>query len=456
LGPAQAYYEYQSCLLEPWDGPASMAFTDGTLMGAVLDRNGLRPSRYWVTKGGLVVMASEAGVLKIPPEEVESKGRLRPGRMFLVDTAQGRIIADREIKQGLAARRPYRQWLSDNLVTLAELPGATVANGHAEEPLLKLQRAFGYTLEDLRILMGPMATDGQEAIGSMGNDTPLAVLSNRPQLLYNYFKQLFAQVTNPPLDAIREEIITSLITTIGSEGNLLDETPEQCRLLRLEHPILTNAELERIRQLNSKRLVSRTLSILFPLAEGVAGMRRRLDELRREASQAISDGVTILILSDRGVNAELAPIPALLATSGVHHHLVREESRTRCGLIVETGEAREVHHFALLTGYGAGAVNPYLAFSTLRQMLADGHLPDEYSIEKLEQNYIKAVGKGLLKVMSKMGISTQHSYRGAQIFEAIGLNSEFVDEFFTRTPSRIEGVGLDAVAEEAIRRHEHA
>ena len=452
----KAYYEYQSCLLEPWDGPASMAFTDGTLMGAVLDRNGLRPSRYWVTKGGLVVMASEAGVLKIPPEEVESKGRLRPGRMFLVDTAQGRIIADREIKQALAARRPYRQWLNDNLVSLAALPTAPAANGRAEEPLLKQQRAFGYTLEDLRILMGPMAVDGQEPIGSMGNDTPLAVLSNRPQLLYNYFKQLFAQVTNPPLDAIREEIITSLITTIGSEGNLLDETAQQCRLLRLEQPILTNAQLERIRQLNGKRLVSRTLSILFPRAEGTAGMRKRLDELRREASRAIAEGVTILILSDRGVNAELAPIPALLATSGVHHHLVREESRTRCGLVVETGEAREVHHFALLTGYGAGAVNPYLAFSTLRQMLADGYLPDEYSGEKLEKNYVKAVGKGLLKVMSKMGISTQHSYRGAQIFEAIGLNSEFIDEFFTRTPSRIEGVGLEAVAEESIQRHEHA
>jgi glutamate synthase (ferredoxin) len=453
---SKAYYEYQSCLLEPWDGPASMAFTDGTLIGAVLDRNGLRPSRYWVTKGGLVVMASEAGVLKIPPEEVESKGRLRPGRMFLVDTAQGRIIADAEIKKSLAARRPYRQWLNENMLTLDGLPPAGATNGYLDEPLLKLERAFGYTLEDLRILMAPMATDGQEAVGSMGNDTPLAVLSNRPQLLYNYFKQLFAQVTNPPLDAIREEIITSLITTIGSEGNLLEETPEQCRLLRLEQPILTNAQLEQIRQLDLNRLKSRTFSILFPRSEGIEGMRNRLDQLRREASSAIAEGVTILILSDRGVNAEMVPIPALLATSGVHHHLVREESRTQCGLVVETGEAREVHHFALLTGYGAGAVNPYLAFSTLRQMLADGYVPDTFTYEKLEKNYIKAIGKGLLKVMSKMGISTQHSYRGAQIFEAIGLNSGFVDEFFTRTPSRIEGVGLAAIAEEAIRRHEHA
>jgi glutamate synthase (ferredoxin) len=452
----KAYYEYQSCLLEPWDGPASMAFTDGTLIGAVLDRNGLRPSRYWVTKGGLVVMASEAGVLDIPPEEVESKGRLRPGRMFLVDTAQGRIIADREIKTSLAARRPYRRWLDENLLALGKLPAVATVNGHLEEPLIKLQRAFGYTLEDLRILMAPMATDGQEAIGSMGNDTPLAVLSNRPQLLYNYFKQLFAQVTNPPLDAIREEIITSLITTIGSEGNLLDETPEQCRLLRLETPILTNTQLEQIRQLDARGFKTRTLSALFPRAEGVEGLRRRMDQLRQEASQAIAEGVTLLILSDRGVNAEMVPIPALLATSGVHHHLVREESRTRCGLIIETGEAREVHHFALLTGFGAGAVNPYLAFSTLRQMLSDGYIGDEFTYEKLEKNYIKAIGKGLLKVMSKMGISTQHSYRGAQIFEAIGLNSPFVQEFFTRTPSRIEGVGLEAIAHESLHRHAHA
>ncbi len=452
----KAYYEYQSCLLEPWDGPASIAFTDGTLIGAVLDRNGLRPSRYWVTKGGLVVMASEAGVLDIPPEEVESKGRLRPGRMFLVDTAQGRIIADTEIKKSLAARRPYRNWLDKNLLKLDDLPPAAQVNGHLEEPLLKLQRTFGYTLEDLRILMAPMATDGQEAVGSMGNDTPLAVLSNRPQLLSNYFKQLFAQVTNPPLDAIREEIITSLITTIGSEGNLLEETPEQCRLLRLEQPILTNMQLEQIGQLNVDRLKSRTLSTLFPRSAGPEGLRRRMDELRQEASQALAAGVTILILSDRGVNVEMVPIPALLATSGVHHHLVREESRTRCGLVVETGEAREVHHFALLTGYGAGAVNPYLAFSTLRQMLADGYVAETFTYEKLEKNYIKAIGKGLLKVMSKMGISTQHSYRGAQIFEAIGLNSELIQEFFTRTPSRIEGVGLSAIAEESIRRHEHA
>ncbi len=452
----KAYYEYQSCLLEPWDGPASMAFTDGTMIGAVLDRNGLRPSRYWVTKRGNVVMASEAGVLAIAPEDVEYKGRLRPGRMFLVDTSQGRIIADDEIKTSLAARRPYRKWLNQNLLKLADLPAISPINGQTDEPLLSLQRAFGYTLEDLRIVMAPMATDGKEAIGSMGNDTPLAVLSDRPQLLYNYFKQLFAQVTNPPLDAIREEIITSLVTTIGSEGNLLDETAEQCRLLRLEQPILTNTQLEQVSQLEMDRLKSRTLSMLFRRVEGAAGLRKRMDQLRAEASQAMADGVTILILSDRGVNAEMAAVPALLATSGVHHHLVREGTRTRCGLVVETGEAREVHHFALLTGFGAGAVNPYLAFSTLHQMQAERMVSDEFTHDELEKNYIKAIGKGLLKVMSKMGISTQHSYRGAQIFEAIGLNSEFVEEFFTRTPSRIQGAGIEAVAEEVLRRHEHA
>ncbi len=535
----KAYYEYQACLMEPWDGPASMAFTDGRCIGAVLDRNGLRPSRYWVTTDGLVIMASEAGVLDVPPAEVLSKGRLRPGRMFLVDLAEGRIIADEEIKSSLARRRPYREWLNrfqKRLVDLpdpptwlipAEIPAASAngsgdtngaaagvrgtgastagprgadgrrgaddnlsaegngsaadgdvlrrtarvhsgtdehsALGHAAGngngqscDLLTLQRAFGYTLEDLRIIIGPMAIEGQEPVGSMGNDTPLAVLSDRPQPLYNYFKQLFAQVTNPPLDAIREEIITSMITTIGAEGNLLEETPEQCRLLRLEHPILTNRDLARIRALDEPGYKSRTLSLLFPRAAGAEGMRRRLDELRAEASRAVAEGVTILILSDRGVDRDWVPIPALLATSGVHHHLIREKTRTRCGIVVETGDAREVQHFALLTGYGAGAVNPYLAFATICDMQRQGLLPANVPAYKLEQNYIKAVNKGVLKVMSKMGISTQQSYRGAQIFEAIGLNTQLVEEFFTWTPSRIEGVGLETLAEEALRWHEHA
>ena len=452
----KAYYEYKACLMEPWDGPASMAFTDGTVMGALLDRNGLRPSRYWITKDDFVIMASEAGVLQIPPEEIVRKGRLRPGRMFLVDTKAGRIIRDDEIKQGLAAKKPYRKWLNENQLTLDKLPEVTGINGQLDQPIQNLQRAFGYTLEDLKIILGPMGMDGLEPLGSMGDDTPLAVLSDRPQLLYNYFKQLFAQVTNPPLDAIREEIITSMITTIGSEGNLLEETPEQCRLLRLDVPVITNHELAQIKQLNHDRLKSKVLSILFPRKDSADGLKRRLDELRQEASAAIAAGYTILILSDRGVNHDNVPIPALLATSAVHHHLIREETRTRCGLVIETGDAHEVQHFALLTGYGAGAVNPYLAFATLDQMLKDRFISDKFTYEKLCKNFVKASVKGVLKVMSKMGISTQQSYRGAQIFEAVGLNSPFIEEYFTRTPSRIEGIGLKEVAAESLRLHEHA
>ena len=464
----KAYYQYQACLMEPWDGPASMAFTDGTCIGAVLDRNGLRPSRYWITKYNHVIMASEAGVLNLPPADIVQKGRLQPGRMFLVDTAQGRIISDEEIKHSLATKHPYGAWLKQNQLRLSDLPAPAETNGQTNgykshqqnggcpKSLLTLQRAFGYTLEDLRIILAPMGKDGQEPLGSMGTDTPLAVLSNRPQLLYNYFKQLFAQVTNPPLDGIREEIVTSVVTTIGSEGNLLAETPEQCRLLRLEQPILTNADLAKIKNINKPGFLSRTLSILSPKSEGAAGMKRRLDELREEASQAIKDGVTLLILSDRGVNKDTMPLPALLATSSVHHHLVRLETRTHCGLVIETGEPREVHHFCLLLGYGAGAINPYLAFDSLHQLQAEGHFPEGYTPAKLEKNFIKAVNKGVLKVMSKMGISTLQSYRGAQIFEAIGLDRGCVEEFFTSTPSRIDGVGLDVIAREAELRHEHA
>ena len=492
----KAYYEFQACLMEPWDGPAALAFTDGVRIGATLDRNGLRPGRWWQMKDGLVVMASEAGVLQLPAGEVVRKGRLRPGRMFLVDTKEGRIVEDEEIKRKLATAKPWREWITGQQVRLDELADppaaaeltqsravisdellqAAASNGngngngtpHAVDPwraagvagehssLLELQRAHGYTLEDLKVIIVPMATDGAEPIGSMGNDTPLAVLSDRPQLLANYFKQLFAQVTNPPLDAIREEIITSMITTIGSEGNLLDSKPEQCRLLRLETPVLTNAECARIKSLHQPGLVAKTISMLFPAAAGAAGMRKRLDEIRTEASQAVQDGATIVVLSDRGICREQAAVPALLATGGVHHHLVREGSRTRCGIVVETGEAREVQHFALLTGYGAGAVNPYLAYATIDQMQAERMLAAEYPREKLHKNFAKAASKGLLKVMSKMGISTQQSYRGAQIFEAVGLEKGLVDEFFTRTPSRIGGIGLEGVAAEALRRHEHA
>jgi len=491
----KAYYEFQACLMEPWDGPAALAFTDGVRIGATLDRNGLRPGRWWQMKDGLVVMASEAGVLQLPPGEVVRKGRLRPGRMFLVDTKEGRIVEDDEIKRKLATAKPWREWIKANQVRLDALPepagvaevtknrsvepsetlvsGAANGHAHAVDPwraagvagegssLLELQRTFGFTLEDLKVILGPMATDGAEPIGSMGNDTPLAILSDRPQLLANYFKQLFAQVTNPPLDAIREEIITSMITTIGSEGNLLATTAEQCRLLRLETPVITNAECARIKALGAAGqavagLKAATISLLFPAAEGAAGMRRRLDAIRAEASAAIAAGATILVLSDRGVCREQAAVPALLATGGVHHHLVREGTRTRCGLVVETGEAREVQHFALLTGYGAGAVNPYLAFATIDQMQAERMIATDYPREKLHANFVKATTKGLLKVMSKMGISTQQSYRGAQIFEAVGLEQPLVEEFFTRTPSRIGGIGLDGVAAETLRRHEHA
>ncbi|MFM8636018.1 MAG: glutamate synthase large subunit [Planctomycetia bacterium] len=494
----KAYYEYQACLMEPWDGPAALAFTDGSKIGATLDRNGLRPGRWWQMKDGLVVLASEAGVLQLPAGDVVRKGRLRPGRMFLVDTREGRIVEDDEIKRTLATAKPWREWITANQVRLdsladpanvaevtmnrAVLPdevfrAAPAGNGdgaaapHATDPwraagvagepssLVELQRAHGYSLEDLKVILAPMATDGAEPIGSMGNDTPLAVLSDRPQLLHNYFKQLFAQVTNPPLDAIREEIITSMITTIGCEGNLLDSQPGQCRLLRLETPVIGNAECARIKALEASPrpgLKACTISILFPAAEGAAGLRKRLDAIRAEASRAVAEGATIVVLSDRGVCREQAAVPSLLATAGVHHHLVREGSRTRCGIVVETGEAREVQHFALLTGYGAGAVNPYLAFATIDQMQAEKIIAGDYSREKLHKNFIKAATKGLLKVMSKMGISTQQSYRGAQIFEAVGLDQKLVDEFFSRTPSRIGGIGLEGVAEEALSRHEHA
>ena len=486
----KAYYEFQACLMEPWDGPAALAFTDGVRIGATLDRNGLRPGRWWQMKDGLVVMASEAGVLQLSAGEVVRKGRLRPGRMFLVDTKEGRIVEDDEIKRKLATAKPWREWVAANQVRLDALPdpahveevtksravepsellakGSVDVHAHALDPwraagvagehssLVELQRAFGFTLEDLKVILAPMATDGAEPIGSMGNDTPLAVLSDRPQLLSNYFKQLFAQVTNPPLDAIREEIITSMITTIGCEGNLLDSTPDQARLLRLETPVITNAECARIKGLDQPGLKAATISLLFPAADGAAGMRQRLDQIRAEASAAIQAGATILVLTDRGVCREQAAVPAILATGGVHHHLVREGSRTRCGLVVETGEAREVQQFALLTGYGAGAVNPYLAFATIDQMQAEKIIAGDYPREKLHKNFVKAATKGLLKVMSKMGISTQQSYRGAQIFEAVGLDRTLVDEFFARTPSRIGGIGLEGVAAEMFRRHEHA
>jgi glutamate synthase (NADPH/NADH) large chain len=454
----RAFYRYHACLMEPWDGPASIAFTDGTVIGAVLDRNGLRPSRYVVTRDGLVVMASEVGVLDIPPEEIVQKNRLQPGRMFLVDLSQGRIVGDEEIKEGMAARQPYGRWLEDNLVRLDDLPPPAARDVPAPYDPVTLrarQQACGYTLEDLRFLMGPMALNAQEAVGSMGTDTPLAVLSDKPQLLFNYFKQLFAQVTNPPIDPIREDLVMSLTTTIGSEQNLFEETPLHCHQLELETPILSDAQLARVKAIRNRSLRAVTLAILYEVDGGAEALEAALDALCRRASEAIAAGATILVLSDRGVDRGRAAIPSLLAVAAVHHHLIREGTRTRCGLVLESAEPREVQHFSLLVGYGAGAVNPYLAFQTLRQQVRDGVLTGVSEDEAIE-HYVKAIGKGLLKVMSKMGISTLQSYRGAQIFEAIGLGRDLIDRYFTWTASRIEGIGLDAIAAETAMRHRHA
>jgi glutamate synthase (ferredoxin) len=454
----RAFYEYHSCLIEPWDGPASIAFTDGLRVGAVLDRNGLRPSRYYVTKDGLVVMASEVGVLDIAADRVLLKGRLQPGRMFLVDIEQGRIIADDELKYQIATEKPYAQWLVENLITLEDLPPSPLSHEPDHETVVLRQQTFGYTTEDLKILMAPMALDGNEALGSMGTDTPLAVLSDRPQLLYNYFKQLFAQVTNPPVDAIREELIMSMETTVGAEQNLLEPTPRSACQIKLKSPILDNDELEKIRQLDGTLpggFKSSTLPMLYKVRAGVAGLEGALAELCRRASAATAGGDGIIILSDRGIDAEHAAIPALLATAAVHHHLIREGTRTKVGLIVESGEPREVHHFALLIGYGAGAISPYLAFETLEDMLRGKQITG-LNHAKAVKNYIKAANKGVVKVMSKMGISTVQSYCGAQIFEAIGLNQDVIDKYFTWTASRVGGVGLDVIHEEVRQRHRRA
>ncbi len=451
----RAFYEYHSSLMEPWDGPASIAFTDGTVIGAVLDRNGLRPSRYCVTKDDLVIMASEVGVLDIPPGDILLKGRLHPGKIFLVDTEEGRIISDDEIKDRLAREFPYGEWLERNLIPIEDLPAAPYLPTPSHETVLRRQQAFGYTDEDLRLLLAPMARGGEEAIGSMGTDTPLAVLSERPRLLYDYFKQLFAQVTNPPLDAIREEIVTSMESTIGPERNLLKPEPESCRQIAVKYPIIDNDQLAKLRHIELRGFRSITLPMLYRSQDGGKGLGLAMDGLCTQASDAVSAGHTIVILSDRGVSADQAPIPSLLATAGVHHHLVREGLRTRCALVVESGDAREVHHVALLMGYGAGAVNPYLAFETLDDMILQRQI-DGMTHERAVENYIRALNKGILKVMAKMGISTLQSYCGAQIFEAVGLDATFVDRYFTWTPSRIGGIGINVVAEEVRRRHARA
>lgn len=503
----RAFYEYHSCLMEPWDGPASIAFTDGVQVGAVLDRNGLRPARYTVTKDGLVVMASEMGVLDIPADRVLYKGRLQPGRMLLVDTAEGQIISDEQLKQQIATAHPYRQWLDNNLMLLGGLPSSETpgvpetagvspfvleqeargkrqieASGLVDPQLwttpslIKRQQAFGYTFEDLRIILSPMAQKGFEPLGSMGNDTPLAVLSERPQPLYNYFKQLFAQVTNPPIDAIREALITGTEVLLGSEGNLLSPGETDCRRIKLTSPILTNPEINQLRVFFAESSLINgipdqprnllpdhlqeafravTLPIVFPVDGGSSGLQGALKRLFQEAEGAITEGANLLILSDRGVDRGCAAVPALLATAGLHHHLIRRGLRTQVSLIVESGEPREVHHFATLIGYGADAINPYLAFESLADLIQK-QLLTGVSYEEAVYKYVKAIVKGVVKVISKMGISTLQSYRGAQIFEAVGLHPEVVDEYFTGTPSRIGGVGLDVLAEEVCIRHRHA
>ncbi|MGA2004069.1 MAG: glutamate synthase large subunit [Terriglobales bacterium] len=452
----RAFYEYHCSLMEPWDGPAVIAFTDGRVIGATLDRNGLRPGRYVVTHDDLVVMASETGVLAIAPENVKRKGRLQPGKMFLVDTVEGRLVSDREIKQRLSFQQPYADWLKQSQITLDQLPEPARVHVANHDTVLSRERAFGYTDEDLKMILEPMACKGEEPIGSMGTDTPLACLSDRPQPLFNYFKQLFAQVTNPPIDPIREEMVMSLISYIGVERNILEETPENCHTLKLPHPILTNRDLEKLRRVSSGDLLAITLPALFRVEDGEVGLERALDGLCRRASLAVTSGYTVLILSDRGVDKDYAPIPSLLALAAVHNLLVREETRTGVALIVESGEPREVMHFALLIGYGASAVNPYLALEAVEDLARRGYLPEHVTAEVAVTNFIKAINKGLLKTFSKMGISTLQSYRGAQVFEAIGLNKELVDEYFVGTTSQLEGVGLDVLAREAAMKHEHA
>jgi glutamate synthase (NADPH) large chain len=457
MDPAKrAFYQFHSSLMEPWDGPAALAFTNGKQIGAVLDRNGLRPGRYYVTKDDLVVMASEAGVLDLDPATIARKGRLQPGKMFLVDTEQGRIVEDEEIKRQVVSERPYADWLKQHMVHLKDLPAAPAISMPEPETLLQRQIAFGYTFEDQRLLMAPMARDGVEAVGSMGNDTPLAALSQKPRLLFDYFKQLFAQVTNPPIDSIREEVITSSDVWIGSEGNLLDPQPTDCRRVELKGPVITNEEFAKIRRLSLTGLRVGTLRLLFRADLGEEGLMRAIEQMRAAAKRMIEESeVNVLILSDRGVNKDLAAIPSLLAVSALHHYLIREGLRMRVSFVLETGEAREVHHFALLIGFGCSVINPYLAFETLDGMIREELLPN-VDHRLACQNFAKAATKGVVKVMSKMGISAVQSYHGAQVFEAVGLRQDVIDDYFTGTASRVGGVGLDVIAQEVLMRHRAA
>ncbi len=457
----RAFYEFHSCLIEPWDGPAAITFTDGEIIGAVLDRNGLRPSRFYVTKDNLVVMASETGVLDIEPANILRKGRLQPGKMFLLDTRENRIISDDEIKNKITKAFPYRQWIDDNLTHINDLPAPPFVHQIVHETVVQRQKAFGYTDEDLRILLQPMAADAAEAMGSMGNDTPLAVLSNKPQLLYNYFKQLFAQVTNPPIDAIREELVTSTETVIGRDDNLFEPTEKAAHQIKLNSFVLTNEELEKLRLLGDSDSVwgqtgfkTITLPMLFDREHGAEGLQWALDKLCSQASSAIESGYDIFILSDREMSEHRVPIPALLAVSAIHHHLIREGTRTQVGFVLESGEPREVHHFALLLGYGATAINPYLAFETIQDQISQGAF--EIEPKKAFANYVKSINKGVVKVLSKMGISTIQSYLGAQIFESLGIGDDVIEKYFAGTAARLGGIGLEEIARESITRHDQA
>ncbi|MBN2793705.1 MAG: glutamate synthase large subunit, partial [Desulfuromonadales bacterium] len=461
--PVKGFFEYHATMMEPWDGPANIVACDGKQVVAILDRNGLRPARYWITSDDEIIYASEAGVLDIPAEKIIRKERLAPGKMILIDVENGQFKEDREIKDELAAAEPYTSWVSEYLIRLDDLPAPATKKVRSLGDLRQIQGSFGYTLEEMRMVMAPMALNGQEPVGSMGTDTPVAVLSQRSKLLYWYFKQLFAQITNPPIDPLREEIVMSLTQYIGPARNILMPGPEHCCMLEIDHPIITNDVLEQLRHSDLDNFRGTTLSTLFTAEAGVSGMEQRLEELFIEAEQAVDSGRTILVLSDRNVCAEKAPIPALLALAAIHHHLIRCGKRSQCSLVVETGEAREVHHFALLVGFGAAAINPYLAFETLQSMVDQGMLPGRDGNDQSEEgtdvihhyihNFIKAVGKGLLKVFSKMGISTLQSYCGAQIFEIVGLDSEFTEKYFPGTASRIGGAGLEEIATESLIRH---
>jgi len=454
----RAFYDYHSSIMEPWDGPAAMVFTDGRRVGGTLDRNGLRPSRYVVTTEGLVVLASEVGVIDFPPEQIRQKGRLQPGRMFLVDTKEGRVVVDNEIKGKIARQKPYRRWLEQNRIELRGLFQPTVSTGVVPGALTHRLRTFGYSREDLQMVIGPMATNGQEPVGSMGTDTPLAVLSDRPKLLFGYFKQLFAQVTNPPIDPLREGLVMSLMAYVGKKRNLLAETPEHCRQLKLPHPILTNEDLQRLRTVRSDHFKVSEIPALFDAAsdDPAGALRKGLEQLVDSAEKAITDGASLLIVSDRGVTAEKAPIPSLLATSSLHHGLLQRGLRGEAGIVVESGEPREVMHFCLLCGYGANAVNPYMVFEAIHKLHGDGDVPANVEPEQLGEQFVTAVKKGILKTMSKMGISTLRSYHAAQQFEAVGINGDVIDRYFPGTASRIGGIGLDVIAQETLIRHRAA